>query len=291
MSEDSYMGFVATDSQNRRKIVEVQKKSEAGLAQTKDQLTVEEPLEIRICAPQIEETVLAVTMRTPGQDHELALGFLFSEGIIQSISQVESVEHCRPPSPDKGYHNSIRITLDEEAIIDLESLSRHVYTNSSCGICGKTSIDSVMGTAVQPIPDTVRIEARRLMTLPEELSKQQLEFSETGGTHAAGLVDANGDILCVREDIGRHNALDKLFGCQLMQNAIPLHGHALILSGRPGFELVQKAAFAGIEVVAGIGPPSTLAQELAHEAGLTLAGFVRDSGYNLYTHPQRVLTD
>ena len=284
-------GFVATGSQRRHEGVDVIKKINDRVESTSDLLSVEEPLEIRIASPHIPEMTLAITMRTPGQDHELALGFLFSEGIIQSFDQVTGIEHCRPPSPAKGFHNSLCVSLASSVSFSTEELSRHIYTSSSCGVCGKTSIESVMNTTLNEIPVTLNLAGSQLTRLPTLLRQQQQEFAQTGGIHAAGLIESDGNLSAVREDVGRHNAVDKLIGSRLMENALPLHGHGLMLSGRPGFELVQKAALAGIELVAGIGPPSSLAKELAEEAGITLTGFVRDSGFNIYSHPARIAVE
>ena len=291
MSDRLQTGFLATDSQRRREGVDVIRRNDDRADSTSDLLSVEEPLEIRLVSPDIDEMTLAITMRTPGQDHELALGFLFSEGIIHSLDQVSGIEHCRPPSPDKGFHNSLCVALAKGTPFSPEQLSRHIYTSSSCGVCGKTSIESVMNASVREIPATLNLAGSQLTRLPSFLRQQQQEFAQTGGIHAAGLIESDGSLSRVREDVGRHNAVDKLIGSLLLENALPLHQRGLMLSGRTGFELVQKAAIAGIELVAGIGPPSTLARELAEETGITLCGFVRDSGFNIYSHPHRIVVE
>lgn len=289
MSDTQPPGFVATDSQSRNDRVEILKRTEGGVESLDDLVSVEEPLEIRIAGGGFDEMTLAITMRTPGHDDELTLGFLFSEGIIGSIDDVISLEHCRPPSPDKGFHNSICATLAPGVAFKPEQLERHFYTSSSCGVCGKTSIESVMDKSLAKIANKLRISQDALENLPEALGQYQNEFKRTGGIHAAGLVDGSGKLTEVREDIGRHNALDKLIGAALVKRHIPLAGHGLLLSGRAGFELVQKAAMAGAELVASIGPPSSLSVELAVGSGQTLAGFVSRSGFNLYSHPERII--
>ena len=288
MSKHSPSGFVATESQTRHEKVEILKQTGQKSENVSDTISVEEPLEIRISAPEFTETTLAITMRTPGFDHELSLGFLLTEGIIRSLDDVSSVEHCRPPSPDKSIHNSICITLKGERSFRPEQLDRHFYTSSSCGVCGKTSIENVMAKDLALISNHFKIRGKRLTELPSELQQRQADFELTGGIHAAGLIDSSGDLLTVREDIGRHNAVDKLIGASLLANGIPLSGFGLILSGRASFELVQKAIMVGIEFIAAIGPPSSLSLELARDAGVTLAGFVNDQGFNLYSQPGRV---
>ena len=290
MSEagDAAPGFVATASQVRLEPVEISRQRDGRSETVCDSVSIEEPLEIRVAGAGFEETALAVTMRTPGCDDELTLGFLFSEGIIRSIDDIVALEHCRPPSPGKRLHNAIRVTLSAGCAFRPEQLLRHFYTSSSCGVCGSTSIDSVMNKTLAPVASAFRITPANLRRLPAHLRQLQTDFSRTGGIHAAALVDASGELTEVREDVGRHNAVDKLIGARLMCGGIPLDGHGLMLSGRAGFELVQKAAMAGAEFVAAIGPPSSLSIELAERAGLTLAGFVSDAGYNLYSHFERV---
>lgn len=289
MNEGKPSGFVATESQRRSAEVEILKRSGNQTKPLDDLVSIEEPLEIRIAGPDFDETPLAITMRTPGHDNELTLGFLFSEGIIRSVGDIISLEHCRPASPDKGIHNSICATLAPGAVFKPEHLQRHFYTSSSCGVCGKTSIESVMDKTFAKITDTLRISHNDLQLLPDSLRQCQNEFARTGGIHAAGLIVGTGNLTEVREDIGRHNALDKLIGACLIKGSVPLRGHGVLLSGRAGFELMQKAAMAGAELVASIGPPSSLSVELAMNSGQTLAGFVSGAGYNLYCHQQRVV--
>ena len=288
MNRQTPAGFVATESQIRHEKVDILKQTGDTSENLLDAISVEEPLEIRIAGPELVETTLAITMRTPGCDHELSLGFLFAEGIIKSLDDVSTQGHCRPPSPEKGIHNSISVMLATGTTFRPEQLDRHFYTSSSCGVCGKTSIENVMEKNLAAITHYFNIKRERLTALPGELRQQQADFSRTGGIHAAGLVNPAGNLLRVREDIGRHNAVDKLIGASLLASSLPLSGHGLMLSGRASFELVQKAVMAGIEFVAAIGPPSSLSIELARDAGMTLAGFVSDKGFNLYSHPWRV---
>ena len=291
MSEEPPTGFVATDSQSRHLPRDIERLRQGIAESTTDTLAIEEPLEIRLKANAIEERPLAITMRTPGNDHELALGFLYGEGIIESSADIELVEHCRPPSPDKGIHNTICVTLKAGVSFDLDSLDRHFYTSSSCGVCGKTSIEQVMGKRIAEIPTTLQISEDVVRGLAASLRDRQTDFAKSGGIHAAGLITSNGDITVVREDIGRHNAVDKLIGHALLNDALPLRSHGIILSGRAGFELVQKAAMSGIELIAGIGPPSSLSVELADKMGISLAGFVNAQGFNIYCHPLRIRFD
>lgn len=288
MTSRTPAGFIATESQARHETVDILRQSGNHSEVLSDEISIEEPLEIRIGGPDFEETTLAITMRTPGHDHELSLGFLFGEGIISSIDDVTALEHCRPPSPGRGLHNSICITLAGHVRFDPEQLSRHVYTTSSCGVCGKTSIESVLEKPLQSLEHRFAITTERLTRLPHQLRHLQADFSRTGGIHAAGLISADSEIAMIREDIGRHNAVDKLIGAALLTGNIPLSGQGLMLSGRAGFELVQKAVMAGAEFLAAIGPPSSLSVELAEDSGMTLAGFVNEHGYNLYSHPKRV---
>jgi FdhD protein len=268
---------------------------------THDPVVVEEPLEIVLeygpIGKRTEQTV-SVTMRTPGQDLELALGFLFTEDIIpgntallepETIAARENTENENIDSENTNSQNTIKIALDPEANPDLKKLERHFYTSSSCGVCGKTSIDSLY--TARPIPQRqapLTINANTLYHLPLLLREGQNLFDATGGLHAAGLFDHRGQLLAVREDIGRHNALDKLIGYALLQNDLPLGQHILLLSGRACFELIQKAAMAGFTIVAAVGPPSSLAVQLARESGITLVGFLREERFNIYSGAERI---
>lgn len=258
-----------------------------------DVLTVEEPLEIRLNGRN-----LAVIMRTPGNDRELAAGFLFSEGVITGAQEILALAEAvdadglplanvidvtlRPSSDD--------VSLQNEPTADsrLTAFERHFAVSSSCGLCGKNSIADLM-CSVAPLPaDALRISAATLYELPEQLRAQQAVFTHTGGLHAAGLFTASGELCLLREDVGRHNAVDKLIGHGLLNHTLPYARHVLLVSGRTSFEIIQKALLARIPCVASISAPSSLAVELANEGGMTLAGFLRDRSMNVYTHPERI---
>lgn len=249
-----------------------------------DAAAVEEPLEVRL-----HGTPFAVIMRTPGADRELAAGFLFAEGVIRSAGDVGAVERCRHPDhPDR--HNVVDVYLMPQAAGALErhlEERRRVTTTSSCGLCGRSSIDSLK-TRAEPLPQRVTIGADLAADLPSRLRRRQPAFDLTGGLHAAGLFDADG--VCIRsaEDVGRHNAVDKIVGGLLLDDRLPVRGGVLAVSGRTSFEIVQKAWLAGIELLCAVSAPSSLAIDLAAEAGMTLIGFARDGGFNVYTHPGRI---
>jgi FdhD protein len=259
--------------------------SNAGSAVQPDVLAVEEPLEIRLSSIVAKRTLsraVSVTMRTPGHDPELALGFLFSEGILSSTEQVASVESC-------GAGNVVCVDLKPGVAVDLARLERHFYTTSSCGVCGKASLEAVRVSARHHLLDGRPIvEAEVIQRLPAALRAAQAGFERTGGLHAAALFDVRGQLLCLREDVGRHNALDKLIGAQFLAGRIPLVEDVLLVSGRASFELVQKAMVAGIPVLAAVGAPSSLAVRLAQEHGLTVLGFVRQDRFNIYTAAERI---
>ncbi len=248
-----------------------------------DTVIVEEPMELRLKQANGFEGTISITMRTPGQDFELATGYLLCEGIISRPGDVKDVRYCGPPSPDKGYQNVVQVELDTNLAFDVNRLQRNFYTSSSCGVCGKTSIDAVDAPFAPIEAQTYVIARESLPSLPERLKSWQAEFQRTGGLHAAATVDESGEIQRVREDVGRHNAVDKLIGSYFCETDTPLRNLGLMLSGRAGFELVQKAAMANIPFIAAIGPPSNLAIELAAERRITLVGFLRQSGYNIYT--------
>lgn len=258
------------------------------LADQPDLLAVEEPLEIRLGFGPREnrqQRGLAVTMRTPGvgsseHDQELALGFLFTEGIIHHRADVLSCRHCVQDSTKQG--NVIRIELADNVIVDWARLERNVYTASSCGICGKASIEAVQALTPGPLPGGFAVEPTVIQALPDKLRVFQKTFTYTGGLHAAALFDASGQILLVREDIGRHNALDKIIGAAFWQGKLPLRQYGILVSGRVAFELVQKCWMAGVPLLAAVGAPSSLAVETARQANITLLGFVRDGRYNCY---------
>jgi FdhD protein len=256
-----------------------------------DALAVEEPLEIRLAweAPRRVEKTLSITMRTPGQDVELALGFLLGEGIVRSRDEIASYAHCGPAVRADGTSNIVRVAIAAGRAIDLGRLERHFYTSSSCGVCGKTSLEAVRSAPHAPLPrETPILRAPTVHALPDALRRRQQVFDRTGGLHAAGLFDAGGSLLLAREDVGRHNALDKLVGACLIAGALPASSHVLMVSGRASFELVQKAVMAGIPILAAVGAPSSLAVELAREEGMTVLGFVRDGRFNIYTGAHRI---
>lgn len=251
-----------------------------------DILSVEEPLEIRIiygAERERKQKNISVTMRTPGNDLELALGFLFTEGIISSSDNIKSVSHAGMDCSSQK-ENIVHVEFAEGFVPQLHQADRNFYTTSSCGVCGKSSIQSIK--TVSPFHNAERpqlIFSRGLLyQLPAKLSTAQSNFSATGGIHASGLFNMNGDLLFLREDVGRHNALDKLIGTALTGDLLPLNRHILLLSGRASFELIQKAAMAGISTIAAIGAPSSLAVSLAKEFDMTLLGFLKENRFNIY---------
>lgn len=259
---------------------------------TIDELAAEEPLEIRLdygVEYQREVKNISVTMRTPGNDAELAVGFLYTEGIIQSINEVQFASHCFITC-NENRQNVIQVSLKENIIPKLQNTERNFYTTSSCGVCGKSSINAIRTVnKYQATADDNRINASLLCTFPQLARDRQEIFDQTGGLHASALFSADGDLLLLREDVGRHNALDKLIGAALNEELLPLNDKVLLLSGRASFELVQKAAMAGINIIAAVGAPSTLAVQLADEFDITLCGFLRGQRFNIYTSPRRII--
>jgi FdhD protein len=253
-----------------------------------DTLAAEEPLEIRVGPAGGRRPALAVTMRTPGDDLDLAIGFLVTEGIIASAEDVVTAQLCAGSDAPNTY-NVVDVALAPGVEPPATDPARHFYTTSSCGVCGKASIDAVRVRSRHDIAaDDVRLDAQVLSTLPDALRAAQKAFDVTGGLHAAGLFDAGGAAACVREDVGRHNAVDKVVGWAARAGRLPLTGHVLMVSGRASFELVQKATLAGIPALAAVSAPSTLAVDLAAEAGLTLVGFLRGRTFNVYAGAERV---
>ena len=275
----------------RRRVTRMMRDQETDEVTTRsraDTLAVEEPLEIRLGGESF-----TVTMRTPGHDFELAAGFLVSEGIVRSPEELRGLRYCAGTDEQGNQtYNVLDADLDPLLAPMRTSVSerRNVVTTSACGICGTTSIDEVEKT-LPPAPDAgpqLSISAETLLQLPDTLRESQKVFSKTGGVHAAGLFDGEGNLLCLREDVGRHNAVDKVVGWALTEGRLPLTGTVLQVSGRASFELVQKAALAGIEMLSAVGAPSSLAADLAERSGLTLAGFSRGRSVNLYTHEHRI---
>lgn len=252
-----------------------------------DVLAVEEPLEIRLGFADGRHRAVSITMRTPGEDAELAAGFLFSEGILNSPGQIEVIRHCGPKSGAGS--NTIRVDLAAGVDVDLKRLERHFYTTSSCGVCGKSSIEALR-TNANRIDSDLRIDSAVIHRLPAMLRESQPTFDRTGGLHASALFAADGSIDIVREDVGRHNALDKVIGAKFLAGKVPISDHILLVSGRVSFELVQKAVMAGIPIIVAVGAPSSLAVEMAVEYGVTLVGFAREDKFNVYTGQQRIVT-
>jgi FdhD protein len=256
--------------------------------QREDLLTVEEPFEIRIAGRS-----LAVIMRTPGNDAELAMGFLFTEGIIQSAQDVVKIEDALDADglPMANVVNVVLSNTHQSGNMQVQAgaFERHFAVSSSCGLCGKNSIADLMCSTPPLEPDTLRIPAATLYELSERLHAEQAVFSHTGGLHAAGLFSQEGELLLLREDVGRHNAVDKLIGYGLLHNTHPYNKHILLVSGRTSFEILQKALLARIPCVVAISAPSSLAVELAASSGITLVGFLRGHSMNAYTHPERII--
>ena len=257
-----------------------------------DCVAVEEPLEIRLgyeTPAGRTETSISITMRTPGNDAELATGFLFTESILHDKADIALVKPCGPPAPDSGNTNVIRVELESDIIVDIDRLQRHFYTTSSCGVCGKTSLDAlrVAGASPRPIDGTV-FNRQMLTALPDKLRAAQQIFDETGGLHAAAAFNSAGDLVVLHEDIGRHNAVDKVIGTLLSEDRLPANQLGLLVSGRASFELMQKAVMAGMPLLAAVSAPSSLAVDLAREFNVTLVGFLRGDTFNVYAAKERI---
>lgn len=271
---------------------EIRRVSGANFSKTEnDLLVVEEPLEIRLGFAEngkFTHKAISITMRTPGNDRELAAGFLFTEGILQSKNQISKIKHC---GKFPNNQNTVRIDLSENTQINFKVLQRNFYTTSSCGVCGKSSLEALFVTGAKKIEqnDFQTVSAELIHDLPRKLKERQTVFGETGGLHAAALFDVAGNLIDIFEDVGRHNAVDKLIGKQFLSDKIPLAGKILFLSGRASFELIQKAVMAQIPVVCAVGSPSSLAVEAAKKFGIILLGFVRDNRFNIYTGSERIL--
>lgn len=267
--------------------IKVKKVSINQLVDADDELAVEEPLEIQLSygdpIQSIQKTI-SVTMRTPGSDEELAVGFLFTEGIIQSGKQVLEIK------PVSFGDNKVLVVLCENEKPLLQKTERNFYTTSSCGVCGKSSIDAIKTVSVyKNTPDEICVKAGLFYELPAALREQQALFESTGGLHASALFDLDGNFVMLREDVGRHNALDKVIGAAFLSEQLPLNDKILLLSGRASFELIQKAVMAGIKIVASVGAPSSLAVQLAQDNDITIIGFLRDERFNIYSGEQRII--
>jgi FdhD protein len=251
-----------------------------------DSVAVEEPLEIQLASSTATNSAaksVSITMRTPGDDIELAVGFLHTEGILRSASDIESAKVVGAEA------NAIRVNLKPQVEIDIGRLQRHFYTTSSCGVCGKASLDALRATGLEPVADDSPAFRRDIIVaMPEKLRAQQKLFSKTGGLHAAAAFDHNGEIIVLREDVGRHNAVDKVIGWLLLNGKLPATEYALLVSGRASFELMQKAVVARMPLLAAVGAPSSLAIDLAKEFHMTLIGFLRGPNFNIYAAAQRV---
>jgi FdhD protein len=247
-----------------------------------DDIAAEEPLEIRVGAD-----VVTITMRTPGDDFELAAGFLHAEGVVNRREDIARIAYGRA-SDGHATGNVVEVTLQREGSVDVGAFERHVVASSSCGICGRTSIAAVRARETPPLNPHFRFEPARLVQLPAVLRSAQRIFGRTGGLHAAGLFDASGTLRLVREDIGRHNAVDKVIGDSLLRGQLPLRERLLLVSGRGGFEIVQKALVAGVPILASVSAPSSLAVQMARDGGLTLVGFLREQRFVVYSHARRI---
>jgi FdhD protein len=253
-----------------------------------DELATEEPLEIRLVAGGQRRTV-AITMRTPGADFELAAGFLFAEGVIAGPDHIRRISYCTDPDVDAAQqYNIVNVELRRVDLPDLRQLERHFSTTSACGVCGKATLDALEMRGCAPAPSGPDVDTEIVLGLPDALRAAQRVFSSTGGLHAAGLFDAEGTLLGLREDVGRHNAVDKLVGWALLAGRLPLHGHVLMVSGRTSYEILQKAIVAGFPMVCAVSAPSSLAVNLAREFGVTLVGFLRERRFNIYAGDARI---
>ena len=264
----------------------VLKLSHQGERHRPDALAAEEPLELRI-----DGKAVAVTMRTPGSDVELAHGFLLTEGVIGGREDISAARYCSGTGPDGlNTYNVLDVSLSPGVAPPEVGVERNFYTTSSCGVCGKAALDAVkLRTRYTPADDDCAVSVDVFTSLPDKLRAAQKVFDSTGGLHGAGLFTSDGELLVAREDVGRHNAVDKVMGWAVQSGLIPLRGCVLMVSGRASFELVQKAAMAGVPILAAVSAPSSLAAELADEQGMTLIGFLRGESMNVYTGAQRVL--
>jgi len=272
------------------RMVRVTRHRDGLIRREKDSLSVEEPLEIRVAWGDLEtRTVeaLAVTMRTPGEDFDLVAGFLLGEGIVNSADELEELTYCRGQETQE--YNVVEARLRPGVCFDLERLRRNVFTSSSCGVCGKASLEAVAFSGCTNLEDELRVEGTLLPGLPDTLLEGQGVFARTGGLHAAGLFGADGELYALREDVGRHNAVDKVLGRTLLDGKLPADDRILVVSGRASFEIVQKALMARVPVLVAVGAPSSLAVDLSEEFGQTLVGFARGDGFNVYCGNARLI--
>jgi FdhD protein len=275
------------ERRDRTTPIVVQRVRRDGAGPVPDELATEEPLAIRVAAGDRAVRV-AVTMRTPGDDPELAVGWLHAEGIVRDRRDVADVSWCVRDEGGRQHYNAVTVTLARPDLPDLAALDRHGLISSACGVCGRASLEALADAGLPPVTSDLVLTTAALTGLPAALREAQTTFARTGGLHAAARCTADGDVLALREDVGRHNAVDKLLGVALLDGYPPWHDHVLVLSGRASYELLQKAVVAGVPVVAAIGAPSSLAVEVADAFGITLAGFVRPDRANVYTHPHRI---
>jgi FdhD protein len=273
--------------------IDVDKVADGEQRHVADRVAIEEPLEIRLAwsTPKGRATrSVSITMRTPGNDNELAAGFLYTEGIIHARGDIDSIETCGPPAPESGLFNVVRVELQQDVSVDLGRLQRHFYTTSSCGVCGKTSLDALRVAGHSPLAAGASFSQAALTSVPDSLRSAQDTFDATGGLHAAAVFDKDGQLGAVMEDVGRHNAVDKVIGRMLLDDVLPASDRGMMVSGRASFELVQKTLVAGIPLLAAVSAPSSLAVSLAREFNMTLVGFLRGSTYNVYSAPERLVS-
>tara|TARA_B100000959_G_scaffold14945_2_gene14642 strand:+ start:9317 stop:10159 length:843 start_codon:yes stop_codon:yes gene_type:complete len=258
---------------------------------SEDHVVIEEPLEIQLCSETINSSAaktISITMRTPGHDQDLAVGFLFGESIIQNEADIKSVDLIGKTDIKHGLQNIVRVTIDPSVTLDMKKLTRHFYTTSSCGVCGTTSIQALENNDCKPNQSKFSISQSKIIDLPRKLQKKQMTFNKTGGLHAAAVFNSNGEIVLVREDIGRHNAVDKVIGSLFKSKKLPANEYGIIVSGRTSFELMQKTIVAGIPMLVAISAPSSLAIDLAKTYDITLIGFLRGEKFNIYSRKERV---
>jgi FdhD protein len=261
---------------------------EEGVRSRLDYLATEEPMEIRLLAGAEQQTV-AVTMRTPGADFELAAGFLYAEGVLARREEIRHISYCVDPAVDaEQRYNIVNVWLRTPHLPELATLERHFYTTSACGVCGKASLDSLEMRGCPILPAGPVVERALIGSLPERVRRHQKLFDATGGLHAAAIFNLKGELLCLREDVGRHNAVDKLAGWALLNGRLPLHQEILFVSGRASYEILQKSTVAGIPIVCAVSAPSNLAVGVAQQFNSTLVGFLREDRFNIYTGEERI---